>query len=235
MVGSIDISLFDNKVELDSSSGMTHKEYDVVEKDFENEGDYDEGDYDEDEIEYEDSVDEDSENEEVENVEVENDSGNVEVENDGNDSENDSENDGNDSGNDGNDSENDGNDGNDSENVEDDDDEVNESDNDSVYSLINKLKLVKLRVSIREQEYILMKYEMNMCGLCMKQDMDELCYLDQHMKTMSPVIFKTSLFYKKNFDIIESKKKDTLINKFSRVVLYVNLINIIANIVSNCY
>jgi hypothetical protein len=218
MVGSIDISLFDNKVELDSSSGMTHKEYDVVEKDFENEGDYDEGDYDEDEIEYEDSVDEDSENEEVENVEVENDSGNVEVENDGNDSENDSEND-----------------GNDSENVEDDDDEVNESDNDSVYSLINKLKLVKLRVSIREQEYILMKYEMNMCSLCMKQDMDELCYLDQHMKTMSPVIFKTSLFYKKNFDIIESKKKDTLINKFSRVVLYVNLINIIANIVSNCY
>jgi hypothetical protein len=218
MVGSIDISLFDNKVELDSSSGMTHKEYDVVEKDFENEGDYDEGDYDEDEIEYEDSVDEDSENEEVENVEVENDSGNVEVENDGNDSENDSEND-----------------GNDSENVEDDDDEVNESDNDSVYSLINKLKLVKLRVSIREQEYILMKYEMNMCSLCMKQDMDELCYLDQHMKTMSPVIFKTSLFYKKNFDIIESKKKDTLINQFSRVVLYVNLINIIANIVSNCY
>jgi cobalamin biosynthesis protein CobT len=235
MVGSIDISLFDNKVELDSSSGMTHKEYDVVEKDFENECDYDEGDYDEDEIEYEDSVDE----------EVENDV-NEEVENDGNeDSENeDSENDGNDSGNEevendsvNEDSENDVNEDseNDSVNEDSEDDEVNESDNDSVYSLINKLKLVKLRVSIREQEYILMKYEMNMCGLCMKQDMDELCYLDQHMKTMSPVIFKTSLFYKKNFDIIESKKKDTLINKFSRVVLYVNLINIIANIVSNCY
>ena len=178
MVGSIDIS-FDNKVELDSSSGMTHKEYDVVEKDFENKDDYDEGDYDEDEIEYEDSVEDSVEN--VENDEVEND------------------------------------------------------ENDDVYSLINKLKLVKLKVSIREQEYILMKYEMNMCSLCMKQDMDELCYLDQHMKTMSPVIFETSLFYKKNFDIIESKKKDTLINKFSRVVMYVNLINVIANIVSNCY
>jgi len=214
MVGSIDIS-FDNKVELDSSSGMTHKEYDVVEKDFENKDDYDEGDYDEDEIEYEDSVEDSVEN--VENDEVEND----EVENDY------SENDENDE------VEND--EVEDSENDEVENDEVENDENDDVYSLINKLKLVKLKVSIREQEYILMKYEMNMCSLCMKQDMDELCYLDQHMKTMSPVIFETSLFYKKNFDIIESKKKDTLINKFSRVVMYVNLINVIANIVSNCY
>jgi hypothetical protein len=235
MVGSIDISLFDNKVELDSSSGMTHKEYDVVEKDFENEGDYDEGDYDEDEIEYEDSVDEEVENDG--NDSVNEDSVDEEVENDGNDSVNeDSENE--DSENE--DSENEDSVNEDSVNEDSGNDSVNDSenvedDNDSVYSLINKLKLVKLRVSIREQEYILMKYEMNMCSLCMKQDMDELCYLDQHMKTMSPVIFKTSLFYKKNFDIIESKKKDTLINQFSRVVLYVNLINIIANIVSNCY